>query len=276
MAFTKKQTAVVYLDTNKAFFYIGTTGAVITLDFPPDVISDLDLVDGEKLEHLIDTFVKANNIGGEKFETHIVFSPSSTFDKDFTEESFKKDDTQLQKFIDIVPFEEVLSKIYKLGKKTKVVGINKSLYEIVKQALGKNNFSVSLVLPYSVLQEIYPELANSVNLAFIAGKIDSLKQYSLSGPEVDLQKDKEKTVKSKTQNKRVYLLIGVFAILFIILIALVISTLSSKPTSKNEAIVLPTLTPKPTEQAVVTQPQLSPTASESATTSPTISPIISR
>lgn len=274
MAFAKKQTAVVYIDTDKALFYTGKTVDIFRLDFPSNVISDLDLVSEEKLTELIDSFCKTNNLEGTKYETTLVFSTGSVFEKDFADEN-KEENTQMQQFIDIVPFEDVLSKTYKLDKKTKVVVINKTLYEALKNALEKKNFSISSVLPYSVLQEINTELANSVNLAFIAGKIDSYKQYNLNDSENNNSNNKIKTNDSKKQNKRVYILIGIFILLLILLGVLVISTLSPQQSSKKGTVVLPTLTPRPSIQKENTA-SASPSANISATGSPTVIPTVSQ
>lgn len=272
MAFVKKQTAVVYIDTNNASFYTGKSGDIFRLDFPSNVISDLDLVSEEKLTQLIDSFCKTNNLEGTKFETILVFSAGSVFEKDFADEN-KEENTQIQQFIDIVPFEDVLSKTYKLNKKTKVVVVNKVLYEALKSALEKKNFSISLVLPYSVLQEVNTELTNSVNLAFIAGKMDSYKQFNLIDYENNKLNDKIKTGDFKKQNKRVYVLIGIFLLLLIVLGALIISTLSLQPGPKKGVQGLPTLTPTPAIQKENTQLS-SPAANLSATSSPTATPKI--
>lgn len=274
MAFAKKQTAVVYIDTDKASFYTGKTGEIIKLDFPPNVISDLDLVSEEKLTELIDSFCKTNNLEGIKYETILVFSIGSVFEKDFTDEN-KEENTQIQQFIDIVPFEDILTKTYKLNKKTKVVVVNKVLYEALRRVLQKKNFSISLALPYSVLQEVNTELTNSVNLAFIAGKMDSYKQYNLIDYENNNSSDKTKTSDSKKQNKRVYILVGIFIVLLIVLGAVIISTLSPQPGLKKRTQVLPTLTPTPTIQKENTK-LASPAASFSASSSSTVIPTISQ
>lgn len=274
MAFEKKQTAVVYVDTDKVFFYTGKTGDIFRLDFPSNVISDLDLVSEEKLIQLIDSFCKTNNLEGTKFETILVFSTGSIFEKDFTDE-IKEENTQIQQFIDIVPFEDVLSKTYKLNKKTKVVVVNKALFEALKNALEKKNFSISLVLPYSVLQEINTELTSSINLAFIASKIDSYKQYNLNDYENKNPNNKIKASDSKNQNKRVYVLVGIFILLLIVLGFLIISTLSSESSPKKGAEVLPILTPIPKVQKENIE-LASPAASFSASSSPTVTPTISQ
>ena len=162
-----------------------------------------------------------------------------------------------------------------MGKKTKVVVVNKTLYEALKNALGKKNFSISLVLPYSLLQEINTELSSSVDLAFIAGKIDSYKQYNLIDHENNNLNNKVKTSDSKKQNKRVFVLVGIFIVLLIVLGVLIISTLSSQPSPKKGAQLLPALIPT-TAIKKENIDLASKSANISATGSPTIIPTVSQ
>lgn len=272
MSFAKKQIAVVYIDVNKALFYIGYSGAILQLDFPSNVISDLDIVSKEKFEELLGTFIDSNNLKGLGIESILVFSKSSAFEKDFPEDTKGKEE-EIQKFIDIIPFEDVLSKTYKFNKKTKVVAINKILYEAIKDAFEKKKISISLTLPFSILQELNVELENKVDLAFIAEKADSLKQYNLASDyENNAQDGQEKKSGSKKQNLRLYIFIGIFVILLVVLIVLIISTSSSKPSTKRGA-ALPSISPIPTIQKESVQ-SASPAGVFSASASPTIEPSI--
>lgn len=268
----KKQTAVVYIDTNKIFFYAGKTGDIFRLDLSLGIVSDMDLVNEEKLLLAIDSFCKTNNLEGTNYETLVVFSMESTFEKEFSDD-IKEDDAQIQQFIEIVPFEETLSKVYKLNKKTKVIVVNKAIYDAIKAALEKKNFSISQLLPYSVLKEVTTDLASNVNLALIASKSDSYKQFSLINATNTSSIHKEKAAEDKKQNKRVFALVGVFFVLLIILVVLIVTTFSPQPVAKKGAEVLPLLTPTP---SIEENSQTStPSAETTATNSSGIIPIVS-
>lgn len=246
MDISNKQAIACYIDSNKILFYQGATGSMISLEFPPDVISFLDLVHKEKFEQLIEDFIKQNNIVGGN--VILVYSSTAAFEKDFQEDDPTKEDTEIQKFIDLVPFEDVLSKIYKLNKKTKVVAINNRVYESIRIVLEKSNFLVYAVVPASVLSETIPELSQTMDLGTILRKIDSLKQYSLiTGSEVNNQA-LEKKPETKKQNKRLYAFGGVFGILLIVLIAMIANNLLSKPPAKSSGQIgaPPPVLPKPT------------------------------
>ena len=273
MDFSKKPLTVIYIDKNKALFYFENTKITLQLDFPPNVISDLDLLSKERLEELIDTFINSNNLKDSKFEAVLVFSPVSAFEKDFLDDIPKDKEVEIKKFIDLVPFEEVQSKEYKLGKKTKVVAINKTLYDSIINIFKKRNIFVSSVLPFSVLQEISTELTHSVNLSFIAAKSDSYKQYSfIINNEDNSGNDKQKIGFIQKKNIRIYVLAGVFLILLLVLIVLVITTLLPANNPQKNQIVLPTFTPTPTVEEII--PTVSPSESIEASISATITPTI--
>ena len=251
MDFSEKQTIVCYIDKNKALFYQDMDGSILQMDFPPDIISDQELTGREKLEHLIESFLETNKLG--KGNIIFIYSPDITIEKDFPDEPAGNKNEEIQKFIDMIPFEEVLSKIYKLDKKTKVVAINQEIYDSIKNIFVKKNFLVLGIIPSTVLAETVAELSMNIDLAFIANKIYSLRQYGMVNEgELSNQNTKEKSGLRK-QNIRMYALIIVFAILLFILIILAITKVFPKNSSKTLPVMQPPLSPTPSAP-VVSQP----------------------
>lgn len=251
MDFSEKQIIVCYIDNDKALIYQSTIGSISQINFPLDVISDRELTSREKFEQLIESFLETNKLG--KGNVIFIYAPNVTIEKDFPDELAGNKNEEIQKFIDMIPFEEVLSKIYKLNKKTKVVAINQEIYESIKNIFEKKNFLVLGIIPSTVLQETVAELSMNIDLAFIANKIYSLKQYSMvNDGELNNQNAKEKSG-FKKQNIRTYVLIIVFVILLFILVILVITKLFPKNSSKNLPVMQPSLSPTPSVP-VVNQP----------------------
>lgn len=249
MDISNKQAIVCYIDTNKILFYLGTTGSIIQLEFPPDVLSYLDLLHEAKFEQLLDSFLEQNQLTGGG--VILVFATTATFEKDFEETQAGKEDTEIQKFIDIVPFEDVFSKTYKLNKKIKAVAVNNRVYESIKTVLEKRNFLIHSVIPISVLQETFPELAQNIDLGFISSKADSIKQFSIiSGSVTNNSLTVEKKPESKEKNKRAYVLGGVFGALLIILIIIIVVNLLQPPAEKPSGVIgtPPPTAPKPVIQ----------------------------
>lgn len=262
MDFSQKQTIVCYIDKNKALFYQDVDGSMLKMDFPPDIISDQELSGREKFEYLIESFLETNKLG--KGNIIFIYAPDIAIEKDFPDELAGNKNEEIQKFINMIPFEEVLSKIYKLNKKTKVVAINQEIYESIKNIFAKKNFSVLAIIPSTVLQETVAELSMNIDLAFIANKIYSLKQYSMvNAGELSNQNTKEKPSLAKKQKVRMYFLLSVFAILLFVLIIILIINLLPKNSSKNLPVIQPPLSPSPTLPVVnpksipVIQPSIS-------------------
>ena len=251
MDFSEKHTTVCYIDKDKALFYKDADGSMLKMDFPADLISDQELINGDAFERFIESFLEINKL--EKGNVIFIYSPNVTIEKDFSGELTEKMDDEIQKFIDMVPFEETLSKIYKLDKKIKVTAVNGSIYESIKNVFKKRDFLVLGIIPSSVLQETVADLSMNLDLAFIANKVYFLKQYSMvNDEELKNENTKEKPPLAKKQKVRLYFLLFVFCILlFVLVIMLVIKFLPKNP-PKN-LTVMPPISPTPMVP-VVNQP----------------------
>ncbi len=256
---TKRQLAVAYIDVNKILFYVKDTKNNLQLDLPSDVISDLEIVGRDKFDQLIDTFFQIDSLKNMGFDVILVFSQGTTFEKDFTEDTTKVKYEEIQKFLDMVPFEDVLSNTYKINKKTKVVAVNKALYDILHQAFERNKADVIMVVSVAVLVETNPEFANNLDLALIAVRADSLKQYGLIDiTEGSLEREQKNSMGIKKKDVRLYVLLGIFTLLLIILLILMYTTFFSSPKTNKKPVVLPEASIIPT----VTK-EATPLASES-------------
>lgn len=248
MDFSEKQTIVCYISKNKALIYQDVDGSMLQMEFPPDIMSDQELTGREKFEHLIESFVEINKL--RKGNIVFIYAPDIAIEKDFSDELANNKNEEIQKFIDMIPFEETISKIYKLNKKTKVVAINQEIYESLENIFAKTGFLVLGIIPSTVLAETVTELSTNIDLAFIAKRIFSLKQYSMvNDGQLSNQNTKEKPV-FKKQNIRMYVLIIVFAILFFILIILVVINLFPKNSSKNLPVLNPPVSPTPVTSVI--------------------------
>lgn len=229
MDFSKKQLGIFYLEGHRAIFYGGNVINMISLEWPLDVIKDLEVLNKEKLATLIQAFVQSNNI--VPCSVLIVLSQAVTFEKDLQESPSEDQDREMQKFIDVVPFEEVISRIIKLEKKWKIVAINKELYEPIRDAFEKQGFLIISVVPASVLQETMPELVENLDFSIILSKADDIKQYSLLIAEEPQNTTYE--TKKTWKNKRTLLLLGIFGLLLLILLVLIFTSVLSGPSPKK-------------------------------------------
>jgi hypothetical protein len=227
---TKKEILVVFIDNNRFLFYTKKASNTLQLNLLADVICDLEIVNKEKLEHLIDSFFQSPNFKGQEFDTTVIFSQNLTFEKELTSTNSKAEFEETQKFLDMVPFEEVLNNSYRINKKTKIVAANKVLYNILKQIFEKNKAHILLVLPMSILVTANPELANKIDFPFIEGKLESFKQYSLIDfEEMGLGGEITNSIGIKKKDVRLYALIIVMIVLFLVMIILIYTTFIAVP-----------------------------------------------
>lgn len=246
MDLAKKQLLVVYIDTHASYFYLEATGGSAQLNFPPDVVSDADLVNREKFEHLVEGFVQTN-FKGPEMSAVLVFSPNITFEKEIVPVIGKEIEEQTQEFTSIVPYEDVMSKTYKLNRKTKVVCVNKAFYDAFRTVFEKNKIFISMVLPMPVLTQVHPDLSQKLNLADIAQRSDSLRQFNMIETyQNEHQKEEKKRWEAQKINRRLAGLIGVFIVLLLALGVFAYMNLFQSQQSSKEEGFIKAFTPTPT------------------------------
>jgi hypothetical protein len=229
MEFNKKQSAFLYLDKKGFYFYSAGMQSVLSLSFLETSVKDMDVINGAELMAQIKSFIEQYQV--PQAIISIILSPNVTFEKDLADLTHEAQEEQEKKFIDTIPFESVLSKSYPIEKGIKVIGFNEDLYSELKISFEKNKFSVENVIPYQFLgndQALVQNLTND-NASQLLKRIGSLKQYTL----ITVEKEKPQqsatitpattsttlaqSEKPKSNKVRLYLMIGVFAVLFAIL-----------------------------------------------------------
>ncbi len=231
----KKESAVIYIDKDKMLFYVKEAQNVLELSLPADVISNLEIINTDKLGELVDKFFQSATLKDKEFDAVAVFSSNITFDRELEENTSKFVYEEQQKFLDTVPFENILSNSFRIGKKTKIAAVNKDFYDDFRQVLEKNKVHITLALPMSILSEVNPELKNKIDLALIESKAESYKQYSLIDFSEFNAGDESTTpigpigINIKKKDLRLYALLGIFGTLLVILIIMVYSTFFSQP-----------------------------------------------
>jgi hypothetical protein len=218
MDFSKKQIGIFYIENSKAFFYTNTFPSILQIDFPSNTFHDLEIINRKNFDEIIGSFIESNAI--HDFAIAIILSPNATFERNFDQENDATDDA-VGSFLEVIPFEDVISRIYTINKTKKIIAANKQLCEIVQATFEVHQCSVITVAPYAMLQEVMPELKENIDLSSIAGKMETVKQYSLFTIG-EIQKVKlTSTTKQTKANTRLFLLLGVLGLLFVILLGMI-------------------------------------------------------
>lgn len=255
-----KPSGILYVEPNRLLFYSTSINKVLFQDFPPDTVSDLDIVNKEKFAQILNFFIQ-NALQKMVYDLTLVFSQQTTFEKNLVPTISKDIDALSLEFSSLVPFEEVLSKVYKENKDIKAYAVNKTYYEMVADCFAKSGSVVDLVLPLSLIIEKSPELASKFDLPSIAGKVDSLKSYNMVDCAPAAKTQNQQGERGKNKNTRTYVLLGVFAVLLVIMLIFGYNTFfAAKPKSKLPANTKPVPT---LQRENITQPSpiLTPTIS---------------
>ncbi|QQG41727.1 MAG: hypothetical protein HYV90_00215 [Candidatus Woesebacteria bacterium] len=214
---------IIFLERDKFYLYNG--GSVLSLNFPAQILPDLDVKNKDALFNLITTFIQNNKI--EPSQLFFVISEAVCFSKDFP----VKDPTDVtgvqtssQAFIDAVPFNSVLSKIYKTQTVYRVVATNQELVDVVVDAFVHRGFGLTAIVPAN----IYPEFGALRELTdkFAKHIIDTREKAKLSsmvGEKIAPESHELATsVTKEPKSKLLPYLIGGFVILLVILVIVVV------------------------------------------------------
>ena len=219
MDFNKRQQAFLYLGRDKFDFYGTGFGNVLTFPFSQITMRDLEILNDIQLQTEIEQFVQQYNIPPENIT--LIFAPTVLFEKDIVTTSPAED---TQKFLDSVPFENILSSTIPIENGVRVFAANKSFYEILQTTFSKNGSIIETVIPYFVFGQDYTMLdALDAQIASnLLKRIDSIKKLTMIQPKIDQPQTQDSSEVKNNPNKkqakiRLYGMIGLFSLLLLIL-----------------------------------------------------------
>lgn len=251
-----------YVETNKLSL-IGNNGISLVIPLSSDLVSDLEVVDREKLIAFVGQLLQANAVpvGSVSF----LLAPENLFEQDLSAVAPKDVDVFSQKFLDSVPFETVASKRISVEGKLRLVAANKDVIDGMQKAFEKKGFTAVCFVPYTVIQATVPELAQSVEPNTIFSKLESFKQYSLTE---DIIRPTNFEKKTGLKGRRDMILLAVFGVLMVILVIMVLSSMVFAPPPKKitpvqvsqpaKALVFPTTTSSESGQQAIPSRVINP------------------
>lgn len=210
---------VLFLTNGKLYIYAGD--GIINLDFPPEIVFDMDVKNREALVNLMGTFVQNNKL--TPAQIFFVLSETVCFSKDFAVKdpaNTTKVDVDAQKFIDAVPFNNVISKVYKTAAVVRVVCANQDLIDSILDVFTARGFGLTALVPANIYHNFGHEIQLSPDFAKV---IIRDRQIATAGSMVNAEPktDEHEISATKAQGKpvgwRLYILIGVFVLGLIIL-----------------------------------------------------------
>lgn len=218
----KKQSAILFLDRNGFYFYMSGMENVATCLFPETVVKDLEIVDPFGVENQIKAFMNQWNIPA--VDITMIISQNITFEKSITAGSGELD--EIVKFLDSVPFERFEKIVIAEGGNKMVFAVNKNLTYCIEVSFARVGCIVSTILPYYPLANLLQTLPlDVVSAQAILKKVNDLKSYNMKRVE-EIHETKTNTTVSqpapKTNKKRIYIMVGFFIVLIIVMIFMLI------------------------------------------------------
>lgn len=122
-----------------------------TIIIPPQIINNLEVINKDGLYTLVIDWLKQR----PHTSANIIWllSPEVYFEHTFTSGEQDKIDSETLQFLDIVPFEEILSRVYNnLDTGRHIIVINKELMMSLIQAFALQGYSTKAVVPSRLVQ----------------------------------------------------------------------------------------------------------------------------
>ena len=127
-------------------------GGLLEMEFAPDSIKDLDVINLQTLSDQVKSFVSTNKI--IPCELIIVFDSETYFEKKLEKGSDHQLSQSVQDYVDSVPLIHPSSRLFKINDIYSVVVINRRLYESLKTVFETLDFRVKAVIPELVLSGV--------------------------------------------------------------------------------------------------------------------------
>ncbi len=248
----KKQNAILYIEKTQGILYVGKES--FTIRFPKDVISNGEVIDKGKLQLLFTNFITENKI--PPVHVLLILSPEIIFEKKLSDMPLAIQHIEIEKFLDLVPFDSILTRTFRLPKKTTILVANKELCEVITDSLKAESCIPTGIVALNSLEEKLPSLKEKFDAQLILKKLDTFKSYNL-----DIRLEHQEKILSykvpSLKNPQFIALISVFVLLFVILCTQVYIQLMSNKPAPTQAKQLEQLAP------TTTSPSTEPSASGS-------------
>lgn len=156
----QKNWLVILLKPHELVLMPGGAGSPVTLAFPPAAVSNLEIFDRDALYALIASWAKGRPY--QTTELIWLLAPSVLFEQTFPDSEKDRWDTMTVQFLDTVPFESVLSRVFNPVEGRHVVAANQDLVSGLIQGFAMQGYTTRLVVPAKLVGAdltLTPEIA---------------------------------------------------------------------------------------------------------------------
>ena len=225
-------TGIISLGKNGLALYDQKSKGIFQVNFQPEAVKDLEIINPDQLNLQIKSFIDSNKIAPSPLI--MIVSHNMFFEKDFPLLTKEQQEIETQKFLDNIPFEAVVSTGFHTKKGYKIIAANGHFIEEVKKAFQALGFIIDITLPSIIFGYIGDQL-NQATIKIIFNKYTSLKQYSLlkaasEANSPSSQKEQEGELHDEKNNEEIkkknLIAIGILVLFIVVLFIIVFVALS--------------------------------------------------
>lgn len=211
---------IIYLEKDRLFYFDGTR--ILKLDFTPQVVRDSDVLNQDAMISLIFQFIDSNKLVPTGFL--FVLSESVVFSTDSSETDQAKLDAEFRTFTDLVPFDLVMAKQYKMQMNTKSVAVNGELVNVIIDSFVNKGFTRDGVVPAFIFGNfgIRKGLDEDTARYFLTNHALAHGKSMVEGEVLPQTPKQPFKVEVRGKNKSLPYLIGGFVLLLIVLVIVIV------------------------------------------------------
>ncbi|OGF99721.1 hypothetical protein A2Y99_01995 [Candidatus Gottesmanbacteria bacterium RBG_13_37_7] len=241
MKTTVNTLSVLYLDRQRLDFFGGNiTDKIVHLDFPPNTLKDLEVVNIDELNILIKAFIDFYKILPSR--VIIIISKNAYFEKEIQKKENADLALETKLYLNSVPFENIISSSIAFENGFKIIAFNRNLLYSLKTALEKYGFIVEVALPdivfgKDIMQKngLDMEIGRLMLQKYAAYKMHnlfSIKEEHQIDSSPNRETEEKKEIKPKEKSKTIFLLPVFFILLSIMAYMLYYNSRTNKKPSQ--------------------------------------------
>lgn len=209
--FAKKNLVIVYVSGRE--IVIAVPGKPVEqLLLAKEIVSNQEVINPTGLNELLKTWAEKHPElkGGEVVW---IFAPDMYFEYGQTEDEKGEWGKEAEKYVDLLPFEEVVWREYGSAEgKKKIIALNRDLYKALNRGMMELNFMTLAELPAGEIGQVISKGLNAETIKYVTNNLDALvKKRLVYFGETEANQIGEASEKTKKSN--LPLLIGVMVVL---------------------------------------------------------------
>jgi hypothetical protein len=244
------QPTIVNIDRDKLSLCAPYHLEPLSFKFPPELVSDLEIVNPSDLNTGLRNFIELNKI--KPGPLVIIVAQSVYFEKNYTGQNPPTPE-EVENFIDTIPFSTVSSKLFRVISGFKQVVINRDFYESLKGTFEELGFQVIAVVPGFALGQNAIAGFTAETCRIIYRKIDQIIADSMIGAKDNTAATFHRKEQAMLESHKIIVILSTLLVLAICGGALYLTF--GRPPVVHKALtanVIPQVPPEPTETPLPT------------------------